>query len=247
MHHDSSRSPVGTYAGQAPRFLPLLRVSVVAHGIFLFIAGGYLVLLQVLFNVYSEMSSKSASDLVTAMLLFSTATTLTALLVYVFVRMAIYERPERPILRFCRNLLSILRDKHVWALGIPAYFSLYGFLFVFSVLKANISVFQPFVWDETFDHWDRVLHFGYRPWELLQPVLGYPAVTYVLDVNYDIWFLMMAGFWLHFACFTRPGVARTRYLLSFFLLWMIGGGLFAVLLSSAGPVLLWRRQAWTYA
>ena len=102
-------------------------------------------------------------------------------------------------------------------------------------MKGNIPVFQPFAWDETFDRWDVVLHFGRRPWEWLQPLLGHWPITFAVNVLYNLWFVGMFSIWLHFAFMAAPGVQRTRFFLTFMLLWMIGGGLFAVVFSSAGP------------
>ncbi|MBM3519749.1 MAG: hypothetical protein FJX63_03100, partial [Alphaproteobacteria bacterium] len=41
--------------------------------------------------------------------------------------------------------------------------------------------------------------------------------------------------WVHYAFFARPGEARTRFFLSFFVIWIIGGGILAIVFASAGP------------
>jgi hypothetical protein len=93
----------------------------------------------------------------------------------------------------------------------------------------------PFSWDQTLDTWDRVLHFGYRPWEILQPIFGYWPITFLINFNYNLWFVMMNVFWVYYAFLAKPGEERTRYYLSFMLIWMIGGGILAVYFSSGGP------------
>ena len=84
-------------------------------------------------------------------------------------------------------------------------------------------------------HWDRALHFGYRPWELLQPVLGYWPITFLINLNYNMWFVVMNVFWAYYAFIANPSAERTRFFLSFVLIWMLGGGVLAVFFSSAGP------------
>jgi len=217
------------------QFLPLLRKSIAAHGIFLFISGAYMLILIGLFSMFPGMSSRSALRVLTSIALSSLPMNLLALVTYLFIKMAVYERPTQPTLQLCRNLILVLGNRRVWAIGLPMYLSLYVFINVFGLIKANITVFQPFAWDETFDRLDTVLHFGLRPWEWLQPVLGYPPVTFLVNLNYQVWFLVMTGFWVYYGFLCRPGEERTRYFLAFLLVWMIGGSLFAVLLSSAGP------------
>jgi hypothetical protein len=147
----------------------------------------------------------------------------------------VYERPKSPILRLCKKVAAVLSNKKTLAAGLPMYVSLFGFIYVFGLMKANITVIQPFAWDVTFDRLDVALHFGHRPWEWLQPVLGYPLITFLVNFNYNIWFFVMIGFWVYYAVLASPGVERTRYYLSFMLVWMIGGSFFAILFSSAGP------------
>ena len=102
-------------------------------------------------------------------------------------------------------------------------------------MKARVPAFIPFSWDVRFDELDRIMHFGTRPWEWLQPVLGYAPITFLINVNYNLWFIAMWMFWAWFAWQEKPGLNRTRAFLSFMLIWMIGGSLWAVAFSSAGP------------
>ena len=106
---------------------------------------------------------------------------------------------------------------------------------LFADIKARIPAFVPFSWDRTFDELDRVVHFGTRPWEWLQPVLGYAPITFLINLNYNFWFFAMWMFWAWFAWQEKPGVNRTRAFFSFMLIWAVGGSLFAIVFSSAGP------------
>ena len=121
------------------------------------------------------------------------------------------------------------------AQGLPMVGALIVFMYVFTMVKGNITAFVPFSWDQTLDRLDTALHFGFRPWQILQPILGYWPITFILNFNYNLWFFVMNAFWVHYAFFARPGVARTRYFTAFMLTWIVGGGLMAVCFSSAGP------------
>lgn len=103
-----------------------------------------------------------------------------------------------------------------------------------------VSVFWPwktrlpaFSWDRTLSDLDRTLHFGWLPWQLLQPVLGYWPVTFLLSMNYSIWFMVMWTFWMTFAFSERP--QRAQFLIAFALLWILLGSVLATAFASAGP------------
>jgi hypothetical protein len=106
----------------------------------------------------------------------------------------------------------------------------------FTNLKVLIPAINPFGWDITFAEWDRLVHFGYHPWQLLQPVLGHPYVTSLVNACYNLWFLLAYGvFCWQMATLTRRRL-RMQYLFTFTLTWAIVGNVMALLLSSAGPV-----------
>lgn len=105
----------------------------------------------------------------------------------------------------------------------------------FSALKEVVPVIQPFSWDPIFEHWDRVLGFGTMPWQLLQPVLGFPAVTIAIDIAYVAWFTVIFGVLVWQAFFARAGELRMQFLLAFAFAWFFAGNVLAVIFSSAGP------------
>lgn len=152
-----------------------------------------------------------------------------------FIRLVVHVRPERPLLALIKDVGAFLACPRRLANGLPMVVALFVFMQAFSHIKINIPNFQPFVWDETFMELDRWLHFGYHPWELLQPLLGYPLVTLVINLVYNIWFMVMWMVWVWMAFDTRSTVLRTQFFLAFMLCWIVGGSLLAVLLSSAGP------------
>lgn len=108
---------------------------------------------------------------------------------------------------------------------------------VFVAFKSSIPLFELFSWDVAFMEWDRWLHFGHHPYELLQPVLGRPTVTKFVDVTYFswihvMWFTVVWQAWHG----SRATPVRSQFLLSFALCWIVLGSVLATLLSSAGPI-----------
>lgn len=215
-------------------FWALLTVSTRAQAPLLGLTMVFLGAQLMLGLVYPRMDVPGGGAVLTV--LVSTLATLAVVLVaYLFVKMALEQRPKHPLPQLLRNLWAFLRDGRRMALGLPVFASLVVFVYAFSNVKGNIPVFQPFAWDRSLDALDAWLHVGRRPWQWLQPVLGYWPVTFAVNVLYNLWFAVMFGVWLHYAFMAAPGVRRTRFFLAFMLLWMVGGGLLAVIFSSAGP------------
>jgi hypothetical protein len=105
----------------------------------------------------------------------------------------------------------------------------------FSYLKSAIPLLQPFYLDPVLDRWDRALHFGIEPWRLLQPLLGYTWITYLINVIYALWFFVFQAVFVLQACAAGDRKRRMQYLLTMALAWTLIGNLAATLMSSAGP------------
>jgi len=114
------------------------------------------------------------------------------------------------------------------------YSLLNPFFSVFSSLKSNITHFAYFYTDRFLMELDRTIHFGRHPWELLQPVFGYPTITQLIDLLYVFWFYAVFAvcFWM---AISRRRSLRVQFFLSFFLTWIVLGNILAAILSSAGP------------
>jgi hypothetical protein len=114
-----------------------------------------------------------------------------------------------------------------------------GFSLVISVFqsaKAMIPAIQPFVYDVPFAEIDKAVHGGFYPHEILQPLMGFPLVSFVVLILYNLWLpLVFVVFMAQILDRSNPQLQR-RYLMSFFLAWVLIGTFAAVLLSSAGPV-----------
>ena len=160
---------------------------------------------------------------------------LPALAVVVFFRMAVFDKSPSPARDFIPAAKRYLTEDGRFLRGFTMMLAIFAFISGFSRYKSLITFIQPFSWDAAFDTWDKALHFGYRPWELLQPVLGYGPVTMLINVNYNFWFVTLTMFWLHFAFAEKPGFQRTQAVLAYMITWSIGGVVLALFFSSAGP------------
>ncbi|SMH28561.1 phosphatase PAP2 family protein [Mesorhizobium australicum] len=160
-----------------------------------------------------------------------------AVIAFVGIRVLL-RRADRPTYEIGRTLLAIASNGRLTRLMF-SFVVLALFMGSFLYNKTLIPVIRPFGWDATFLAWDTVLFGGYQPWEWLHPVLGYPAVTIVLDYLYSAWVPLVFIVWAWIA--VSPNVSpdlRRQYWLAVFLAWTgIGIGM-ALLFSSAGPCFL---------
>ncbi len=161
---------------------------------------------------------------------------LMALLVGRVFWMAFTVRPERPIHWLAADLKSIVFDYDRMLQGLIVTLAVAVFFPTFSFVKDAIPYVVPFSWDATFAQVDRILHFGYDPYQLLLPTFGNPYVITAINAVYHGWFFLLT-FVLFVACFaTGRSVPRMTFLLAFVVTWAVWGNLAAMLMSSAGPV-----------
>ena len=132
-----------------------------------------------------------------------------------------------------RNLEKLITIQRIGGF-IIIYATIPLFLGVFSNIKQSIPLVHPFTWDRFFMKLDRVLHGGHHPWILLQPFLGYPAVTKVIDYCYVSWFLSLATVLLWMG-WSKKRRLRAQFFFSFVMIWILIGTVLAILFSSAGP------------
>ena len=177
----------------------------------------------------------------TPMSYFTTMLALTGVAVAVFmaaytIAVAVAVRPERFWSHVREEVTGkmLTAERLAQALPMIAIFPL--FAATFSYFKVTIPVFHPFDWDIRLADWDRLLHGGRDPWELMQPILGYPFITAALNAAYHAWFGVTYGAVLWMMVDTRRSRLCMRYLLTFALIWILLGNVAATVFSSAGPV-----------
>ena len=119
--------------------------------------------------------------------------------------------------------------------GLPVLALVIAFMPFFSKLKSMIPLFNTFHWDATFIASDRAIFFGHDAWQVLQPVLGYPLVTAFLAVLYHAWMLLIYVGTMVMLFYKVAAPVRRHYLLGFFLIWTLIGGMLAIVFASVGP------------
>lgn len=105
----------------------------------------------------------------------------------------------------------------------------------YSSTKTAIRVFMPFYFDDPAIYIDNLIFGGGDAWKVLQPILGYPLVTYLLSVGYHLWAFVTSGVFLGAALMLGRKKLRAQYLVAFLLCWVLVGNVLAILLSSVGP------------
>lgn len=135
-----------------------------------------------------------------------------------------------------RRVFSARHTAH-FASGLCFVLALMIFQGTFTSVKNGLSAWTGgFPYDRQLADWDAALYFGTDPWRLLYAVADPHYVLGIVEWNYNtMWFVLCFGALFHVA--TAPGAAiiRTRYLVSFMLVWAVVGNLAAGTLVSAGP------------
>ncbi len=226
---------LSTVTSPATRFRELLRQSFSAHGIFLAIVGIYCAGFVLLLRLRPDFVP--ASFLVATIGFAALSAGFITLCIFItqFYHIARHVKPERPLPALLKHMKQFMTDHRRLANGLPMVLIMMVFMYVFSNVKAAIPVLNPLSWDGYLSQLDGALHFGTQPWEWLQPLLGYAPVTYLLNINYNLWFLATWMMWVHFAFADKPSELRTHFFLSFFTIWVLVGSLLAIWFSSAGP------------
>ena len=224
-----------TDALPANGFLGLLRKSISAHAFFIAIAALYSAGFAILLQLRPDVTAISFLGAAIGFLSLSVPFIFMSIFIMQFYHIARHVKPERPIAALFNDMKEFLTSKTRIANGLPIVLIMMVFMYVFGNLKAAIPTLNPFGWDTYFVDLDQTLHFGFQPWQWMQPVLGFAPVTFLLNVNYNLWFLVTWMVWVYFAFIDKPGELRTRFFLSFFAVWIFVGSLLAIAFSSAGP------------
>lgn len=146
-----------------------------------------------------------------------------------------FVRPEH----LTKYILADLRKNYVNAervlIALPILAFMPIFISVFSSFKTIIPVINPYSWDAVFLEWEALLHGGVQSWQLLQPLLGSPRITSIINFSYLLWFFVMYGvlFWQAFGL--RDLRSRMQFFLTYIGCWLLLGNLAATMLSSVGP------------
>lgn len=97
------------------------------------------------------------------------------------------------------------------------------------------STISGYTWDRTFHRWDLALHGGIEPWRWLHPIVGFPAITQLIDQAYFAWYYVVTLCLVWQAWNPNRG-ARTRFFVAYALTIVLLGTAMAHALASGGPV-----------
>ena len=150
--------------------------------------------------------------------------------------LVLIRKPEFPLSFFFGDIRRLVFDAERLLSGIFALLLVSIFAATFVVMKDLIPLMNMFAWDPQLAALDRALHGGIDPYILLKPLLGTPFATTFINAVYNLWFVVFY-FIIFLTCFDRHNtVRRNTFLVSFVLIWIIGGNFLATIFSSAGPV-----------
>jgi hypothetical protein len=148
----------------------------------------------------------------------------------------VFIRPDRLFKEIARGYSRHLLRTDRLIFSIPVIIIIPIVYSVYSSFKRLIPEIHYFQFDAVFCSIDRSLFVGVAPWQLLQPIIGYPWVTVAVDWLYhDVWLYMLLLMVLWHAQGKHSLKIRVRFFVSYILVWAIIGNLLAVLMSSAGP------------
>lgn len=146
----------------------------------------------------------------------------------------VFIRPTRLTLFLLNDFKNYTtRERLIFALPVLVLISI--FISGFSLFKAAIPFIHPYSLDFQISKWDMLLHGGQHPWQLLQPIIGFPLITAVINIFYHLWFFVMFAFLYWQACSMVDPRLRNQFLWSFLMIWIVLGTIGATSLSSVGP------------
>lgn len=140
--------------------------------------------------------------------------------------------PSRALMRIAGAYLS---DQNLIANAVNGLAAMIVFAAGFGILKGAIAIMAPFHWDATFAMWDRALHFGYAPHEWLWWIIESPLAVWLINIAYNLWFVVLAGAMLQASIARRDTHTRHQFMVSLILVWVLAGFFVAMGFSSAGP------------
>lgn len=114
-------------------------------------------------------------------------------------------------------------------------------MMIFQGAFTSIKTALP-IWNGGFPHdiaqadLDRALHLGVDPWRYLYAAGAQPWIRALVEWNYNQgWFIVCYATLFFIAVSASTNAARTRYLVTYMLAWVVVGNLLAGLFLSAGP------------
>jgi membrane-associated phospholipid phosphatase len=152
-----------------------------------------------------------------------------------FFHLALIKRDPKPLGTFLKSLGSFFGNTERTANSMNGLAASIAFMSAIGVLKGAIAILSPFAWDKALAHADRVLHFGRAPDEWLWFIVQSPLALRLCNIAYNFWFIVLIATVFTACIASRDTKLRHQFLMSFMLIWTVGGFFLAMGLSSAGP------------
>jgi hypothetical protein len=142
-------------------------------------------------------------------------------------------RPDSPF-SFAKAFAREVRFLERLVPAIPVFLAFALFMPSFSAAKSAIPLFSSYRFDALFTQADIRIH-GQDAWRVLQPLVGYPVVSFALNGLYHLWVLLLyMGLPLVYGWLGKPDV-RLQFLIAHALSWIVLGTVMATWLASVGP------------
>ena len=133
---------------------------------------------------------------------------------------------------------SKLRKDYLSSITITRFIVIFSiiplFMCSYSSIKQSITLFNSFSFDPWLYQVDKILHFNSSPWEILQPLIGYPIITRFFDFCYLAWGSLFVYSLLYMACHGDKRL-RLQFFISLACCWILIGNFLAIVFTSAGP------------
>jgi hypothetical protein len=217
-------------------WIQLLRQSFAAHWLVIALPLIALVANELILSPVDEPRRAGILVLIKNMFTFTLPAGLFAILLARVIQMFFYEKPASPVGALIGDVKLLIRTPARLVNAFPVVVAVLLCSKAMLDIKMNIPALHPFSWDETLMQLDRQLHGGVDPWLWLQPMLGYAPITFVINIAYNFWFLVLFGMWVYLAFGSKYHGLRLQFFVAYAITWLCGGALLALLFSSAGPL-----------
>jgi hypothetical protein len=147
---------------------------------------------------------------------------------------ALRTKVDRPLAALAAQLRARLTPE-LWV-GASMILLLLIFIQCFLAIKHLLPRYFDFAWDVPLADFDRWLHGGTDPWQLLQPLLGSAGITRALELVYSaLWLLAVLLFPALVILLVKSRTIRHQYFYTYVASWALLGNLMAGLMLSGGP------------
>lgn len=210
-----------------------LRKAIISDGLFFLFVSAY-VSFAFFFIQYHELNDRFSILMYVAPALFQYLPVgmlfYAAYIIYVMVKI----RPNKLFFYLWLELRKWLTS-YTFIRGSLNYVAICVFLSAMTSFKSLIPEINPFSWDPALANFDSMLHGGFAPWEIIQPLVGAPMISHTIDMVYRLWFIIMMIAVVWFIFLSNDEKLRKQFMITYVTAWAINGTILALFFSSVGP------------